>query len=221
MLRPTATPVAVLLVDRHEIARRRLREVIAKTDGIEVVGEAATTRAGVSEFHRLHPDVVVMGMRFPDGSGIEACRAIRKEVPTAKVLIRTAVTDESSAMEALLAGAAGYVLKDLDPQELVDDVFAVAQGGSVVEPRLMTSALERARQPRARSQDDLWSTLSPVQVRLADLIGDGLTNREIAEELSLSQGTISNYNMLMYRKLGVRGRVDVARLVAERRKTRC
>lgn len=211
-------PFSVLLVDDHQIVRRGLRSVLEDGGRLRIVGEAGTVRDGVAEAARLRPDVIVMDLRLPDGSGVEACREIRSQNPGAKVVILTSFADEDALFAAVIAGAAGYVLKDLDPSNLVDSLITVANGGSLLDPKMTTRVLDRLRTGHAQHPaDDPFTTLTPQEDRIVTMIGEGLTNREIAEQLSLTEKTIKNYVSQIYSKLHVQRRSQAARLATERR----
>ncbi len=212
------TQFQVLLVDDHEIVRRGLRAVLQERSEITIVGEAGTVEGGVEQTLRLHPDIVIMDLRLPDGSGVEACREIRSQAPDTKVIILTSYADEDGLFAAIMAGAAGYVLKDLDPSRLQDVILTVGRGGSLLDPKMATMVLERVRKGSAQHPaDDAFGELSPQEDRILSLIGDGLTNREIAGELRLSEKTIKNYVSQIYSKLHVERRSQAATIATERR----
>lgn len=212
-----APQLRVLLVDDHEIVRRGLRAVLAEP-GVEIVGEAGTMHEGVALAIRLRPSVVVMDLRLPDGSGIEGCREIRAEVPDAHVLILTSYADDDALFSAVMAGAAGYVLKDLDPGRLKEAVRTVGLGGSLLDPGLATTLLGRLRKGTgSHPADDNFSLLTPQEDRILDFIADGMTNREIALQLHLSEKTVKNYVSQIYSKLNVERRSQAAALATERR----
>jgi len=208
----------VMLVDDHEIVRRGLRTVLEERPEIAVVGEAGTVRESVALAEQLRPDVIVMDLRLPDGSGVEACREIRSRIEDAKVLILTSHADEDALFSAVLAGAAGYVLKDLNPARLQDAIITVGSGGSLLDPQMATQVLDRLRRGDARHPaDDPFASLSPQEERILDMIGEGLTNREIANVLKLSEKTVKNYVSQIYSKLHVERRSQASRLATERR----
>jgi DNA-binding NarL/FixJ family response regulator len=212
------TQLRVLLVDDHEIVRRGLRAVLKERPEIAVVGEAGTMKAGVEETLRLKPDVVIMDLRLPDGSGVEACRDIRSQAPDTKVIILTSYADEDALFAAIMAGAAGYVLKDLDPSRLQDSIITVGRGGSLLDPKMATAVLDRLRKGTSQHPaDDAFAALSPQEDRILSYIGEGLTNREIAEQLELSEKTIKNYVSQIYSKLHVQRRSQAATIATERR----
>ncbi len=212
------TQVRVLLVDDHEVVRRGLQAILDRNREITVVGEAGSVATAVREAARLRPDVVVMDLRLPDGSGIEACREIRNEDDSIKVLILTSHADEDALFSAVLAGASGYVLKDLDPTGIQKAIVDVGRGGSLLDPQMATRVLDRMRRGGAQHPaDDPFATLSPQEDRILDMIADGLTNREIADRLSLSEKTIKNYVSGVYAKLHVERRSQASSLATARR----
>ncbi len=208
----------VLLVDDHEIVRRGLKTVLQERSDIVAIGEAGTVKAGVEETMRLQPDIVIMDLRLPDGSGVEACREIRSQSPDTKVIILTSYADEDALFAAIRAGAAGYVLKDLDPSRLQEAIATVGRGGSLLDPNMATTVLERVRKGAVQHPaDDAFASLSPQEDRILKFIGEGLTNREIAEQLSLSEKTIKNYVSQIYSKLHIERRSQAATIATERR----
>ena len=208
----------ILLVDDHEIVRRGLKTVLEDDGDLVVIGEAGTVKQGVAEALRLKPDVIVMDLRLPDGSGVEACRQIRARAPDSKVVILTSYADNDALYSAVMAGAAGYVLKDLDARELRDTLTTVAEGGSLLDPKMTTVVLERMRLGATRHPaDDPFSTLTPQEDRILALIGDGFTNREIAGQVNLSEKTVKNYVSHIYAKLHVERRSQATGLATERR----
>lgn len=214
----TEHPVRILLVDDHEVVRRGLKTVFEDSGDIVVIGEAGTVQRGVAEALRLKPDVTLMDLRLPDGSGIEACRQIRADAPESKIVILTSYANEDALYAAVMAGAAGYILKDLDAKKLQDAVITVAEGGSLLDPKMTTAVLERLRGGALQHPaDEPFATLTPQEDRVVRLVGDGLTNREIAEQLSLSEKTVKNYVTHIYSKLHVQRRSQLAGLATERR----
>ena len=207
-----------MIVDDHAIVRRGLKAVLQERREIVVVGEAGNVAEAISEADRLEPDVIVMDLRLPDGSGVEACREIRSRHPEASVLILTSFADEDALFSAVLAGASGYVLKDLNLNSVQDAVITAGSGGSLLDPQMATRVLERLRRGDAHHPaDDGFATLTPQEERILDMIGDGLTNREIAGRLSLSEKTVKNYVSQVYSKLHVERRSQAATLATERR----
>lgn len=214
----TAAPIRVLLVDDHEVVRRGLQAILERNVEITVVGEAGTVAGAVQEAERVRPDVVVMDLRLPDGSGVDACRQVRAQDENVKVLILTSHADEDALFSAVLAGASGYVLKDLDPTGLQKAIIDVGRGGSLLDPQMATRVLDRMRRGAGQHPaDDPFASLSPQESRILEMIGDGMTNRTIAEHLSLSEKTIKNYVSDIYSKLHIERRSQASRLITERR----
>lgn len=213
-----AHQLRILLVDDHEIVRRGLKTVLEDGRDFVVIGEASTVEAGVAETVRLKPDITVMDLRLPDGSGVEACRQIRAKAPGSKVVILTSYPDVDALYSAVMAGAAGYILKDLNVGKLRDMLVTVAAGGSMLDPKMTTTVLDRLRTGVNRHPaDDPFSTLTLQEDRILALVGDGLSNGEVAEQLGLSEKTIKNYVSHVYAKLHVERRAQAVRLVTERR----
>lgn len=208
----------VVLVDDHAVVRRGLRDLLTERGDIVVVGEAGTVKQALDETARLKPDVVVMDLRLPDGSGVEACRDIRSANPATKVLILTSHADQNALFAAVIAGASGYLLKDLNPSSIQDAVTQIGRGGAMLDPQLATGVLERLRKGQgAHPADDAFSALSPQEDRILEMIADGMTNGEIAHKLQLAEKTIKNYVSQIYAKLNVERRSQASRLATERR----
>ncbi|TAJ16493.1 MAG: response regulator transcription factor [Dehalococcoidia bacterium] len=216
--RQSGAAIRVMLVDDHEVVRRGLQSILDRNPELQVVGEAESVASALRECGIVHPDVVVMDLRLPDGSGVTACRDIRATYPDVKVLILTSHADEDALFSAVLAGAAGYVLKDLDTVGIQRAIITVGRGGSLLDPQMTTRLLERMRQGSAQHPaDDQFATLTPQEDRILDMIGDGMTNRQIADRLSLSEKTVKNYVSELYAKLHVDRRTQAATLATERR----
>jgi len=202
------TGIRVFLLDDHEIVRRGLRELFETTDDVQVVGEAATGAQARVRIPAVRPDVAIFDARLPDGSGIDVCRDVRSQDPTIAALILTSFDDGSALSSAILAGAAGYLLKDVKGNGLIDAVRAVAAGR-----QLITAAdIDRARRSWARAPqtDPRLSRLSPQEQRILDHVAQGLTNRQIAEQLSLAEKTVKNYVTAVLVKLGMQSRTQAA-----------
>lgn len=213
--------VGVLLVDQLEGVRKGLKSMIEGNRDLLVIGEAGSVQQGVAEALRLKPDVAVINLRLPDGSGVDACRQIRAQGPDCKVVILTAHVNEDAIYAAIMAGASGYILKDLDADKLRETLVVVAEGGSVLDPSMTTTLLERLRRGATwHPADDRFEALTAQEDRVTTLIGAGLTNREIAAQLSLTERTVRNYVSNVYSKLLVRNRASAARLETERRARR-
>jgi DNA-binding NarL/FixJ family response regulator len=213
-------PLRVLLVDDHEVVRQGLRALLESNETIDVVGEAGTAADAVRRVGYDGPDVVVMDVRLPDGSGVDACREIRSRWPDIRVLMLTSYADEEALVAAIMAGAAGYVLKRINSEELVRSVQRVGRGESLLDPE-MTERLFRKIRGEAE-EDPLLARLSPQERKILDLIAAGMTNREIAEELYLAEKTVKNYVSNLLGKLEMKRRSEAAayaaRLAASRRR---
>lgn len=210
-------PVRVLLVDDQEIVRAGLRTVLGAA-GIEVVGEAATVSEAIESAARVNPDVVLMDVRLPDGSGIDACREIRAADPRIKVLFLTAFEDEDALLATVFASANGYLLKEIGGRNLVQAVKAVASGLSVINPDIAQPIMDRLRALAAAAQhDDECEPLSAQERRVLEFVALGKTNREIGAAMGLSAKTVKNYLSRVFQKLQVTGRSEaVARMIRGR-----
>jgi len=202
----------VLLVDDHEVVRAGLRALIDSYEDLEVVGEAGTAEDGVRRVGYDAPDVVVMDVRLPDGSGIEACRDIRNRWPDVGVLILTSYADEEALMSAIMAGAAGYVLKRIDSDALVDSIRKVGRGESLLDPAMTEPLFDRLR--GSTVDDPLIQRLSPQERRILDCIAEGKTNRQIADELYLAEKTVKNYVSNLLAKMEMSRRSEAAAYAA-------
>jgi DNA-binding NarL/FixJ family response regulator len=216
----TDRPLRVLIVDDHEVVREGLRSILNRREGINVVGEAGTVGTAIEEAARLRPDVVIMDVRLPDGSGVEACREIRQENPSTKVIMLTSYADDEAVFASILAGAAGYLLKQTRGQALAEAIEAVAQGGSLLDPAVTHKVLERVRSLGGRRPDDSLASLSDQEQKILLLIAEGKTNKEIAEEIFLSDKTVKNYVSSILSKLNLRRRAEAAAFIARKGLTR-
>lgn len=203
-------PVRVFLLDDHEVVRHGLRGLLEGA-GLDVVGDVGTAAEAVPEILRLKPDVAVLDGRLPDGSGIDVCRDVRSADPSIKVLILTSYDDDDALFAAIIAGAAGYVLKQVRGNDLIDAVRRVSAGQSLLDPAITMQVLERIRNGHA---DDPISRLTAQERRILDLIGEGMTNRQIAEAMSLAEKTVKNYVSQLLAKLGLERRTQAAVLAA-------
>ena len=206
----------VLIVDDHEVVREGLRALLSRRDGMEVVGMAETVAEAVSTAAKMQPDVVVMDVRLPDGSGIEACRDIREERPDTKVIMLTSYADEEAVFASILAGAAGYVLKQTRGSVLADAIAAAARGESLLDSAVTQKVLDRMRTANERKEDDPLDELTHQEHKILVLIADGKTNKEIAEEVFLSDKTVKNYVSSILNKLNLRRRSEAAAFIARR-----
>ena len=212
----TDKPVRVLIVDDHEVVREGLRSLLNRRERITVVGEAGTVDAAIQEAARLRPDVVIMDVRLPDGSGVEACREVRQENPDIKVIMLTSYADDEAVFASILAGAAGYLLKQTRGQALAEAIEAVVQGGSLLDPAVTQKVLERVRSLGSRQPDDSLASLSEQEQKILLLIAEGKTNKEIAEEIFLSDKTVKNYVSSILSKLNLRRRAEAAAFIARK-----
>ncbi len=204
----------MFLVDDHEIVRRGVRELLEGEDDIDVVGEAAGVAEALARIPVVRPQVAVLDVRLPDGNGVELCRELRDAVPDLACLMLTSFADDQALLDAVLAGAAGYVLKNVRGNDLLEGVRTVAAGGSLLDPRAASLVLARLRSPKAA---DPLQGLSDQERRILGLIGEGLTNREIAGRLFLAEKTVKNYVSNVLSKLGLQRRTQVAVLATELR----
>ena len=202
--------IRVFLVDDHELVRRGIREVLGVHPDIEVVGEASTGEEALARIGAAQPHVAVLDVRLGDDepSGIEVCRDVRSRHPEVACLMLTAFADDDALMASVMAGAAGYLLKQIRGPQLVDAVHRVAAGESLVDPHLVTKILERLRAPA----DDPLAVLTPQERKILDLIAEGRTNRQIGEELYLAEKTVKNYVSNLLAKLGLHRRTEAAAL---------
>ena len=207
--------VLVLIVDDHEVVRDGLRAVLRRRPELVAVGEADSVASAIKEARRTKPDVVIMDVRLPDGSGVEACREIRAERPETKVLMLTSYAHEEAVLASIMAGASGYLLKETRSQSLIDAIERVARGESLLDPGVTNKVLERLRAGKADKSDDL-SLLSEQERKILDLIAEGKTNKEIAQEVFLSDKTVKNYVSSILSKLGLRRRSEAAAFIARR-----
>jgi DNA-binding NarL/FixJ family response regulator len=204
--------VKILLVDDHEIVRRGIRGLLEGQEDLTVVGEAANAAEAVRRTGFDSPDLVIMDVRLPDGSGVEACRDIRSGFPDVKVLMLTSYADEEALMSAILAGASGYLLKRIDSTELIYSVRKVGRGESLLDPEMVTKLFSRLR--GGAPSDPLLSKLSEQERKILDLIAAGKTNRQIAEDMFLAEKTVKNYVSNLLGKLGMERRSEAAAYVA-------
>jgi DNA-binding NarL/FixJ family response regulator len=200
--------IGVFLVDDHEMFRRGVRALLAEEPDLDVVGEAATASAAMARIPPLRPDVVVLDVRLPDGDGISVCREIRSALPATACLMLTGYSDDEALLNAIMAGAAGYVSKQTCGSDLVSALRKVASGESILDPRATGQVMARLRE-RAVSVDPV-APLSDQEKRVLELIGEGLTNRQIAERMFLAEKTVKNYVSSLLGKLGMQRRTQAA-----------
>ncbi|MFG2974947.1 response regulator [Streptomyces sp. NPDC048331] len=214
--------IKVFLLDDHEVVRRGVHELLSVEEDIVIVGEAGTAADALVRIPATRPDVAVLDVRLPDGSGVEVCREVRSQDEDVKCLMLTSFADDEALFDAIMAGASGYVLKAIRGNELLSAVRDVAAGKSLLDPIATARVLERLRDGgRTGRGDDRLANLTEQERKILDLIGEGLTNRVIGERLHLAEKTIKNYVSSLLSKLGMERRSQaaayVARLQAERR----
>jgi len=207
--------IRVLICDDHEVVREGLRGLIGRQSGMSVVGDTATVAEAVEAAARLAPDVVIMDVRLPDGSGVEACRAIREARPETQVIMLTSYADDEALFASIIAGAAGYLLKQTRGQAVVDAITTVAAGRSLLDPDVTGKVLERVR--LGRNEDPALASLTDQERKVLEQLAEGRTNREIGVVLFLSEKTVKNYVSRILEKLGLARRAEAAAFVAKRR----
>jgi DNA-binding NarL/FixJ family response regulator len=205
--------IRVFLLDDHEVVRQGLRALLESGGDIEVIGESGLAAEAVARIPALRPDVAVLDARLPDGSGIEVCRTVRAIDPTVKALILTSYDDDEALFAAIMAGAAGYVLKEIKGQDLVGAVRQVAAGNSLIDPSLIARVLERVRNPPGTAPE--LADLTEQELKLLALIAEGLTNRQIGERMFLAEKTVKNYVSSILSKLGLERRTQAAVLASK------
>jgi len=209
-----APPLRVMLVDDHEIVRDGIRAMLDAEDDIVVTSEASSVREAVDEAARTRPDVVVMDVRLSDGSGIEATREIRAARPETKVLMLTSFADDEALFSSIMAGASGYVLKQVKSGDLLRAIRAVGAGDSLLDPGVTNAVLDRLRKGKHLMKDEKLARLSPQEERILQLIAEGWTNRQIGDELHLAEKTVKNYVSSILSKLEVARRAEAAAYLA-------
>jgi DNA-binding NarL/FixJ family response regulator len=203
-----------MLVDDHEIVRDGIRAMLGAEDDIIVTSEAGTVQEAIDEAARTSPDVVVMDVRLADGSGIEATREIRAKHPATRVLMLTSFSDDQALFASIMAGASGYVLKQVRSNDLLRAIRAVGAGESLLDPLVTNSVLERLRKGKHLMKDERLARLSPQEERILALVADGKTNKEIGDELNLAEKTVKNYVSSILSKLEVARRAEAAAYLA-------
>jgi two-component system, NarL family, response regulator DevR len=207
-------PLRVMLVDDHEVVRDGIRSMLESEDDIIVTTEAGTVQDAIDEADRTKPDVVVMDVRLADGSGIEATREIRAKRPETRVLMLTSFADDEALFSSIMAGASGYVLKQVRSGDLVRAIRAVGAGESLLDPSVTTAVLDRLRKGKHLMKDERLARLTPQEERILTLISEGKTNREVGDELHLAEKTIKNYVSSILSKLEVARRAEAAAYLA-------
>ena len=213
----TLTPLRVVVVDDHEIVRQGLVALLDRRPEFHVVGEAGTVVEAVAESRRLEPDIVVMDVRLPDGSGVEACREIRADRPATRVIMLTSYPDEEAVLSAIVAGASGYLLKQIRGRDLVAGLLAVGRGESLLDPAVTERVLERVRRMASGQDNDELAVLTSQERKILLLVAEGKTNKQIAGEVFLSDKTVKNYVSSILSKLNLERRAQAAAFVAQQR----
>ena len=213
----TTEPLRLLVVDDHEVVRQGLVALLDRRAGFEVVAQAGTVTEAVDQARRHGPDIVVMDVRLPDGSGIEACREIRAELPGTRVIMLTSYPDEEAVMSAIIAGASGYLLKQIRARDLVAALEAVGRGESLLDPGVTEKVLERVRRMASGDLNDELSALTAQERKILMLVAEGKTNKEIAADVFLSDKTVKNYVSSILSKLDLERRAQAAAFIAKHR----
>jgi two-component system response regulator DevR len=212
--------IRVFILDDHELVRTGLHSLLDDEEDMEVVGEAATAEAALTQIATLQPDVAILDVRLPDGNGIEVCREIRSLYPDVTCLMLTSFPDDEALYASVMAGAAGYVLKEIGGRDLVGDIRRVSRGASLLDPELTADLFERLR--KNQEIESRIASLTPQERRVLELIAQGRSNRQIAEDIFLAEGTVKNYVSKLLLKLGMQRRTEAAvhaAVLAERKGT--
>ncbi len=205
----------ILIVDDHEVVRLGLSTLLSNHPGFTVVGEAATAREAVQKALLLRPQVVVMDVRLPGGSGIDACRKITEQAPEVKVIMLTSYAEDEMLFDAISAGACGYVLKQIGSDDLIHAVEAVGRGEALLDPTLTQRVFARVREAARKEQEEAFIDLTDQEMRVLAHVVEGKTNREIAAAMFLGEGTVRNYVSSILRKLGLTNRAEAAAYAVE------
>ena len=208
--------IRVMLVDDHEVVREGLRTLIGRHKEFTVAAEASTMAEAIAAAALAKPDVIIMDVRLPDGSGVEACRAIRETRPETKVIMLTSYADDEALFASIVAGAAGYLLKQTRGQAVIDAITSVAKGGSLLDPEVTGKVLERVRRGR-EDEDPAFASLTDQERKVLGHLAEGKTNRDIGTTLFLSEKTVKNYVSRILDKLGLARRAEAAAYMAKRR----
>jgi len=213
-------PYRLLVVDDHEVVRQGLVALLDRRAGFQVVAEAGTVSEAIAAARKFRPDLVIMDIRLPDGSGIEACREIRAELPETRVVILTSFPDEEAVLSAIVAGASGYLLKQIRARDLVSALETVGRGDSLLDPAVTEKVLERVRRIATGSEPDELAALTAQERKILLLVAEGMTNKEIAAEIFLSDKTVKNYVSSILSKLNLERRAQAAAFLARHRMDR-
>jgi DNA-binding NarL/FixJ family response regulator len=205
-------PIRVFLVDDHEVVRRGVRDLLEAEPDIRVTGEAGTASSALARVAAVRPDVAVLDVRLPDGDGVTVCREIRSRMPEVACLMLTSFSDEQALFDAIMAGAAGYVLKQIRGTDLVGAVRTVASGASMLDPKAASQVMARLRDQSGKR--DPLAGLTGQERKILELIGEGLTNRQIGQRMFLAEKTVKNYVSALFQKLGIERRTQAAAYAA-------
>jgi two-component system response regulator DevR len=211
-----ARTLRLLVVDDHEVVRQGLVALLDRRPGFQVVAQAGTVEESIAQARLHQPDIVVMDVRLPDGSGVEACREIRAELPATRVIMLTSFPDDEAVLSAIVAGASGYLLKQIRARDLVAALEAVGRGESLLDPAVTERVLERVRRIATGQVDDELSVLTSQERKILMLVAEGKTNKEIAAEVFLSDKTVKNYVSSILSKLNLERRAQAAAFIARR-----
>ena len=210
-------PLRILVVDDHEVVRQGLVALIEHREKFQVVGEAGSIAEALEATRKFEPDLVVMDVRLPDGSGVEACREIRAEFPSTRVVMLTSYPDEEAVLSAIIAGASGYLLKQIRARDLISALESVGRGESLLDPAVTEKVLERVRRIASGTYTDELAQLTAQEQKILQLVAEGKTNKEIASEVFLSDKTVKNYVSSILSKLNLQRRAQAAAFVAKHR----
>ena len=210
-------PYRLLIVDDHEVVRQGLVALLDRRSGFEVVAEAGTVSEAIDQARKFRPDLVIMDVRLPDGTGIEACREIRAELPGTRVVILTSFPDEEAVLSAIIAGASGYLLKQIRARDLVAALETVGRGESLLDPAVTEKVLDRVRRIATNSEPDELAGLTAQERKILLLVAEGKTNKQIASEIFLSDKTVKNYVSSILSKLNLERRAQAAAFIARQR----
>jgi two-component system, NarL family, response regulator DevR len=217
MSTPKPDRIRLLIVDDHKVVRLGLMTMFSRHRGVEIVGDVGTMAEAIAQAQQLNPDVVLMDVRLPDGSGIDACRDIRATCPDTAILFLTSFADDDALLATVLAGAAGFLLKQADEKGVIHAVETVANGQSIMDPAVTHALLQRMRSFSVQDNDTPSGTLSPQEERVMVLVVEGKTNKEIGLDMGLSEKTVKNYLSNIFQKMQVSRRSQAAVLFERRR----
>jgi DNA-binding NarL/FixJ family response regulator len=217
MPKPKPDRIRLLIVDDHKVVRLGLMTMFSRQPGVQIVGDVGTMAEAIAHAQRLKPDVVLMDVRLPDGSGIDACREIRATCPSTQIVFLTSFGDDDALLATVLAGAEGFLLKQADEKGVIHAVETVANGQSIMDPAVTHALLQRMRSFSVRDHDNASGTLSPQEERVMVLVVEGKTNKEIALDMGLSEKTVKNYLSNIFQKMQVSRRSQAAVLFERHR----